>query len=37
MKTYGHLLPSVEPALADGLSAMFDTAAEPATNVVAIN
>jgi len=34
INTYGHLLPSVETALADGLADLFDAAADPESNVV---
>lgn len=36
INTYGHPLPSVEAALADGLAQMFAAAEAPATNVVAL-
>jgi integrase len=38
VSTYGHMVPSVDAALADGLGALFDSAASaaPASNVVVL-
>jgi hypothetical protein len=34
VNTYGHMVPSVDAALADGLAALFDAAAQPAAGKV---
>jgi integrase len=36
INTYGHLLPSVEAALADGLGALFAAAVQPAAPVTVL-